>query len=59
MDKLCVQIVEAGLVSAGLPCSWLEVVIRCRVTRQLVVVGIEKLLIKGLQYQSDALIIRR
>ena len=31
----CVQIVAAGLVSAGLPCSWVDVEIRCRLTRQL------------------------
>jgi len=34
-----VQIVESGLVSAGLPCSWLLVEIRCRLTRQRVVVS--------------------
>jgi len=33
-----VKIVDAGLISAWLPCSWLGVEIRCRVTRQLVVV---------------------
>ena len=32
----CVRIVDAGLVSAGLPCSWVDVEIRCRLTRQLV-----------------------
>jgi len=35
-DKLCVKIVLSGSVSAGLPCSWLDVEIQCRVTRQLV-----------------------
>jgi len=34
----CVQIVESGLISAGLPCCWFGVEIRCRLTRQLVVV---------------------
>ena len=34
-----VKIVDAGLVSAGLPCFWLVVVFRCRLTRQLVVVS--------------------
>ena len=34
-DKLCVQIVMSGLVSAGLPCSWFGVVSKCRLTRQL------------------------
>jgi len=33
----CVQIVESGLVSALEPCSWVDVVCKCRVTRQLVV----------------------
>jgi len=33
----CVKIVLSGLISAGLPCSWIDVEIRCRVTRQLVV----------------------
>jgi len=33
------QIVEVGLVSAELPCSWLLVEIRCRVTRQLVMLS--------------------
>jgi hypothetical protein len=32
---VCAQIVESGLVSAGLPCSWIDVVMRCRFTRQL------------------------
>jgi len=32
----CVKIVLSGLVSAGLPCSWLDMVIKCRFTRQLV-----------------------
>ena len=32
----CAQIVESGLASAGLPCLWFDVEIRCRVTRQLV-----------------------
>ena len=36
----CVQIVEAGLISAGLPCRWFLVEIQCRVTRQRVV-GVE------------------
>ena len=40
----CVRIVESGLVSAGLPCSWLELVIKCRLTRQLVV-GVETLVV--------------
>jgi hypothetical protein len=31
-----VQIVESGFVSAGLPCYRVQVVGRCRVTRQLV-----------------------
>ena len=31
------KIVEAGRVSAGLPCSWFDVEIRCRVTRQMAV----------------------
>ena len=39
MDKRYVKIVESGSASAGLPCSWLFVVIRCRFTRQLVKVG--------------------
>jgi hypothetical protein len=34
----CVQIVESGLVSAGLPCFRLVVEIQCRLTRQLVMV---------------------
>jgi len=29
----CAQIVAAGLVSAGLPCLWVQVEIRCRSTR--------------------------
>ena len=29
----------AGLVSAGEPCSWLDVEIKCRFTRQVVVWG--------------------
>ena len=33
----CVQIVESGLVSAGLPCSWIDVDKRCRFKRQLVI----------------------
>jgi hypothetical protein len=33
-DKLCVRIVVSGLISAGWPCSWLLVEIRCRLTRQ-------------------------
>jgi len=32
----CVWIVLSGSASAGLPCYWLVVVIRCRFTRQLV-----------------------
>jgi len=32
---LYVNIVESGLVSAWLPCCWVQVEIRCRVTRQL------------------------
>ena len=36
MGNLCVKIVESGLASAGLPCSWDEVVIQCRFTRRLV-----------------------
>ena len=32
----CVQIVESGLSSAGLPCLWFDVVKMCRLTRQLV-----------------------
>ena len=35
----CVKIVESGLVSAGLPCSWFLLVIQCRLTRQVVKVG--------------------
>ena len=31
----CVKIVESGLVSAGLPCFWFDVEIRCRFTRHL------------------------
>ena len=31
----CVKIVELGRISAGLPCSRLDVEIRCRLTRQL------------------------
>ena len=38
-DKRYVKIVDSGLVSAGLPCLWLEVFIRCRVTRQRVCAG--------------------
>ena len=38
-DNRCLRIVESGLSSAGLPCSWVEVVKRCRLTRQLVVAG--------------------
>jgi len=34
----CVGIAESGLVSAGLPCCRLDVEIRCRLTRRLVVV---------------------
>ena len=33
----CVKIVKSGSALAGEPCSWLDVEIRCRVTRQLVV----------------------
>jgi len=33
----CVQIVESGLVSAGVPSSWVDVEIKCRLTRQRVV----------------------
>jgi hypothetical protein len=33
----CVKIVLSGLISAGLPCCRVDVEIRCRVTRQLVV----------------------
>jgi len=36
---LCVKIVESGLVSAGLPCCWVQVEIKCRLTRQLVVMS--------------------
>jgi len=36
-DKLCVQIVESGSVSAGLPCLWVQVAIKCRLTRQRVI----------------------
>ena len=35
----CVKIVESGSASAGLPCLWFLVVIKCRFTRQLVVSG--------------------
>jgi len=35
---LCAQIVESGLVSAGLPCYRVLVEIRCRLTRQLEVI---------------------
>jgi uncharacterized membrane protein len=35
----CLQIVESGFVSAGLPCWWIDVEIRCRLTRQLVVMA--------------------
>ena len=37
MDKRYVKIVESGSASAGLPCLWVQVVGKCRVTRQLVV----------------------
>ena len=40
----CAQIVAAGLVSAGLPCLWIDVVGKCRFTRERVV----KLLITSL-----------
>ena len=40
----CARSVELGSVSAGLPCSWLELVIKCRLTRQLVV-GVETLVV--------------
>ena len=40
----CEQIVKLGLVSAGEPCCRLVVEIRCRVTRQLVVMGVSMLL---------------
>jgi len=30
----CVGIAESGLIPAWEPCSWLVVVLRCRVTRQ-------------------------
>jgi hypothetical protein len=33
----CVGIAGAGLISAGLACYWVEAEIRCRLTRQLVV----------------------
>ena len=33
----CVAIAESGLISALEPCSWVDVVCKCRVTRQLVV----------------------
>ena len=36
-DKRYVKIVDSGSASAGLPCCWLEVDIKCRFTRQLVV----------------------
>ena len=37
--NLCTQIVKSGLVLAGLSCSQLYVVIRCRFTRQLVLMS--------------------
>ena len=36
-DNLCVGIAVSGLVSVGLPCSWVDVEIQCRLTRQLVI----------------------
>ena len=44
MDKRYVKIVKSGLVSADLPCCRLELVIKCRLTRQLVV-GVETLVV--------------
>ena len=35
----CVGIAASGLVSSGLPCCRLDVVIRCRLTRQFVVMS--------------------
>jgi hypothetical protein len=35
--NFCLSIVLSGLASAGLPCSWLEVVDKSRLTRQLCV----------------------
>jgi hypothetical protein len=35
----CVGIAVYGSAPAGLPCSWFDVEIRCRVTRLLVLVG--------------------
>jgi len=35
----CVKIVESGSASAWLPCRWLVLEIRCRLTRQRVVVS--------------------
>ena len=35
--NFCLSIVESGLVSAGLSCSWLDVEIWCRFTRQWVI----------------------
>jgi hypothetical protein len=40
----CARIVESGLASAGLACSWVDVEIRFRFTRQLVV-GVETLVV--------------
>jgi hypothetical protein len=40
----CAQIVAAGLVSAGLPCLWIDVVGKCRFTRERVV-GVETLVV--------------
>ena len=32
----CVGIAVAGVISAAKPCSWVELVLKCRLTRQLV-----------------------
>ena len=43
----CVRIVESGLASAGLPCTSLVVEIRCRFTRQFMVVFKVSVFAKG------------
>ena len=46
----CAQIVESGLISASLPCTWFDVEIRCRFSRQLVVLALLNVLHTNCDY---------